>query len=72
MVSGIFQQIFGSGTAFAMWFVEVVQALIGLFYVPGAEGKAGEFTFLGAMAIVFLLVWLTRMAIGWVRSFVKH
>lgn len=72
MISGIFQQIFGSGTAFASWFVEVIQVLIGLFYTPGAEGKAGEFTFLGAMAIVGLLVWLTKSAIGWVKSFVKH
>lgn len=71
MVGGIFEAIFGSGTAFAGWFVEVVETLVTLFWKVPEGGGTGELTFIGGITLVFLLVKLTKFAIGWVRSLVK-
>ena len=71
MVGSIFETIFGSGAAFAGWFVEVVETLVGLFWKVPEGGSSGELTFIGSITLVYLLIKLTKFAIGWVRSFVK-
>jgi hypothetical protein len=51
------------------WFSTFVPTLFALFWTPGAEGAAGELTFLGVLAVAGLAISVVFLVMGLIQNF---
>lgn len=68
MISTIFETITQAISAFAGSLTSAVTSVAALFYTPGAEGAAGQMTFLGTLVLigvgVGVVYWVFRLIRG--------
>lgn len=67
-----FGMIGEGGAAFASALGEIFQAVMTIFWTPGAEGALGAPTFIGGLTIAGIVGSLAMFGINWIRSLFKQ
>lgn len=69
-MAGLGTELAAIAAAVGEMIVSLFQSLASVFYTPGADGAAGELTFLGYILFFGVIVGLVILLINWIRGLI--
>ena len=71
MIEGIWEAIASCGEGVINFLTTAINAVVSLFYTPGADGAFGSFTFVGTLALCGLAIGFVWTVIRFVRGLLR-